>query len=190
MRNGSLLIATLAASLNAQTFVPVNLAGWDKMQIRGFLSPNTPEVELRLHIDSAQFSADGRSMYAKLRTRDLVRVEFQPVRTTSLLAAGRFVVFSFSVTKDGSRIFIEGRENTGNRSRCGLFDYIPATGAIRHVWVKPCEQYSPSYKVRVSPDGTRVLWPSRDGLDVIDLRSGITRPLGDLSRPEWSPDGK
>lgn len=179
-----------AISLHSQTFLPVNIAGWDKMQIRAFSGPTTPAVELPIHIEAAQFSADGRSMYGMLETRELVRVDLQPVRTTSILAAGRLIIYGFSVTKDGGRVFIEGRENSKNRSRCGLFDYTPATGAIQHVLVKPCQSYSPSHDVRVSPDGTRVLWPSHDGLDLVDISSGATKPLGDLSRPEWSPDGR
>src|SRR5262249_42568780 len=129
--------------------------------------------------------------------QNLVRIDFNPMRSTSVTGTLGFGIKDFAVTQDHSKVVISGRHREGVIEKCGLFVITVSTGSVRHVLAADCNYKWSWTDLAVSPDGDRADANYGNAhtdhnyrLDLIDLAQGTTKSLGDLSRPAWSPDGR
>jgi WD40 repeat protein len=194
-----LVVFVLAGLLDGQTqFVPANYFGTNSHELRLFPKHGDAIVlKIRVPLGTVKFAGDGRSLYASLRfnpraraEEQLMRVDFSPVRSTPIPGTQGFNIRDFAVTQDRSKIVISGRHREAALEKCGLFEFTVATGLVRQVLTDDCHYQWAWTDLTVSPDGERAVASYGNRLDLIDLPSGATKSLGDLTRPSWSPDGK
>ncbi len=91
---------------------------------------------------------------------------------------------------------ISGSHREGLSQKCGLFEVTVSTGSVRQVVGADCKYQWSWTALAISPDGNRAVAEYGNThtdhnyrLDFIDLARSTIKSLGDLSRPEWSPDG-
>ena len=160
-------------------------------------------VSIPFEVYSVKFSGDGRSFYALLpfdqekQSQALVRIDFNPIRSTPVAGTQGFIIHDFAVTPDGSKVVISGVHREGAAEQCGLFAITVSTGSFRRVVGDDCKHQWSWTRLAISPDGNRAVaeygnthTDHNHRLDLIDLARGTTRSLGELSRPAWSPDGR
>jgi hypothetical protein len=201
-----LAVIALGRSLAGQTqFIPANYGHLNSHDLRLFPRDGSATVvNIPFPVWGTKFSGDGRSLYALLPIDQgtkpgpaLVRIEFNPMRSTPVTGTQGFAIKDFGVTQDGSRVVISGRHREGALDKCGLFEITVSTGSVRHVVAADCSNQWSWTDLAVSPEGNRAVAEYGNThtdhnyrLDLIDLAHGTTKSLGDLSRPAWSPDGR
>jgi hypothetical protein len=201
-----LVVIVLAGLLDGQPqFVPANVTvGKPSHDLRLFPKDGKATViNIQFPVWIVKFAGDGRSLYASLpidqRTKleqSLVRIDFNPIRTTAVTGTQGFTIKDFAVTQDGNKVVISGRHREGAFEKCGLFEITVSTGVARHVLAADCNYQWSWTDLAISPAGDRAVASYGNThtdhnyrLDLIDLAHGTTKSLGDLSRPTWSPDG-
>jgi Tol biopolymer transport system component len=196
----------LSGLLAGQTqFVPANYGHGNSHDLRLFpVDGSATTMNIPFPVPGGKFSGDGRSLYSVTpfdrRTesdQNLVRIDFNPMRSAPVNGTTGFAIRDFAVTPDGSKVVISGRHRGGAREKCGLFEITVSTGSVRQVLAEECNYQSWLTDLAVSPDGNRALGSYGNSysdhnhrLVLIDLAHGTTKSLGDLSRPTWSPDGR
>jgi hypothetical protein len=201
-----LAVIVLVGLLDGQTqFVPANVTvGKPSHDLRLFPKDGTATaINIQFPVWLVKFASDGRSLYASLpidqRTKlqqGLVRIDFNPIRTTEVTGTQGFTIKDFAVTQDGNKVVIAGRHREGAFEKCGLFEIIVSTGVARQVLAADWNYEWSWTDLAISPAGDRAVanygnthTDHNYRLDLIDLAHGTTKSLGDLSRPTWSPDG-
>jgi hypothetical protein len=202
-----LAVIVSAGLLDGQTqFVPANVTvGKPSHDLRLFPKDGqATAINIQFPVWIVKFAGDGRSLYASLpmdqRTKlqpNLVRIDFNPIRTTEVAGTQGFTINDFAVTQDGNTVVISGRHREGAFERCGLFEIAVSTGVARQVLAAECNYQWSWTDLAISPTGDRAVanygnthTDHNFRLDLIDLAHGTTKSLGDLSRPAWSPDGR
>lgn len=201
-----LAIIASGGLLSAQPrFVPANYGHLNSHDLRLFPTDGSATVvNIPFPVWGVKFSGDGRSLYASTpidqRTKpdqNLVRIDFNPTRSTPVTGTQGFTIKDFAVTQDGSKVVISGRHREGGLEKCGLFEIAISTGSVRQVVGADCSYQWSWTALAISPEGNRAVAEYGNThtdhnyrLDLIDLVHGTTKSLGDLSRPAWSPDGK
>ena len=201
-----LAIIASGGLLSAQPrFVPANYGHLSSHDLRLFPTDGSATVvNIPFPVWGVKFSGDGRSLYASTpidqRTKpdqSLVRIDFNPTRSTPVTGTQGFTIKDFAVTQDGSKVVISGRHREGGLEKCGLFEIAISTGSVRQVVGADCTYQWSWTALAISSDGNRAVAEYGNThtdhnyrLDLIDLAHGTTKSLGDLSRPAWSPDGK
>src|SRR5260370_35871162 len=113
-----LAVIGFAGLLDGQTqFVPANYVGGDSHNLILFPKDGgAPVINIQFPVGAVKFAGDGRSLYASLpidqRTRpeqSLVRIDFEPVRSTPVTGTQGFAIRDFAVTQDRSKVVISGR---------------------------------------------------------------------------------
>ena len=199
-------VVGLAGVLAGQPrFVPANYGHLNSHDLRLFPTDGSATaVNIPFPVWGVKFADDGRSLYASSpidqRTKpdqSLVRIDFNPVRSTPVIGTQGFTIKDFAVTPDGSKVVISGHHREGALQKCGLFEITVSTGSVRHVIAAECNYRWSWTALAISPDGNRAVAEYGNThtdhnyrLDLIDLAHGTTKSLGDLSRPTWSPDGR
>jgi hypothetical protein len=161
-----LTVIVLAGLLDGQTqFVPANYAGTGSNDLRLFPKDGRATViNIQFPVRAVKFAGDGRSLYASLpidqRTKpdqNLVRIDFNPMRSTPVTGTQGFAIKDFAVTQDGSKIVISGRHREGAIEKCGLFEITVSTGSVRHVLAADCNYQWSWTDLAVSPEGNRAV---------------------------------
>jgi hypothetical protein len=147
------------------------------------------------------FTRDGRQIFATINTITspgspghparlgpprLVRVDFGPVRVTPVAdLVGLDDVLGLVVTPHQDKILFAGAGWKG-KIGCDLFEIDPSG--------RNMQLLIPDFGCGiggVSPDGTKMLVRRAKDLDIIDLTTGASRPLGSgFWKGGWSPDGR
>ena len=118
-----LAIIASGGLLSAQPrFVPANYGHLNSHDLRLFPTDGSATVvNIPFPVWGVKFSGDGRSLYASTpidqRTKpdqNLVRIDFNPTRSTPVTGTQGFTIKDFAVTQDGSKVVISGRHQRGD----------------------------------------------------------------------------
>jgi hypothetical protein len=187
---------------------PANFTGLGGARELRLFPADRPSTAIKMPfaLELVKFASDGRSLYASLlsdpftkleRMPGLVRIDFSPVRSTTVAGTQGFGIKDFAVTPDHRKIVVSGRHREEGGVKCGLFELTTSTGAARRVLAADCNYQWSWMDLSVSPQGDRAVASYGNThtdhnyrLDLIDLAHGATKSLGDLDRATWSPDGK
>jgi hypothetical protein len=198
------VLILLAGSLDGQTaFCPANYTALgQKRELRVFPTDGpATAIKIPFSLATVKFAGDGRSLYASLASAlehnlGLVRIDFNPVRSTPLTGTRGFGIRDFAVSQDNRKIVVSGSHREEGKTKCGLFE-IQLSGEARHVLAADCDYRWSWTDLTLSPESTRAIASFGNThtdhnyrLDLIDLVRGTTTSLGDLDRATWSPDGK
>jgi hypothetical protein len=185
------LLSTKAFAQTPYPYSPANyINGGDPQVLRIFaLTGEAIQVPLPFVLGRVAFGPDGKSLYVA-RGR-LLKIEFNPVRVSSILGTEGFVdVSGMAVSKGEDKILISGTHVQGDRRDCGLFEVKTSDGSLRRVQSSGCEYISAWTKISLSPTAERAVGRHNRSFQIIDLINGATAPLGtNLESAEWSPDG-
>ena len=123
---------------------------------------------------------------------DRLQVTTEPVPVVDAVAMGLRGGVNFSVSSDGSLVYVSG----GSRTEVGGFSlvWVDREGREEPLGVE-IDLYS---SARLSPDGTRVTYSKRDGLNsgdihIHEIARNRSLPLtftGNNASPIWTPDGE
>jgi hypothetical protein len=147
------------------------------------------------------FTKDGREVFASIHTMvpfgvpayttrlgppRLIRIDLGPARVTKVAdLVGLADVLGLVVTPRQDKILFAGAGWKGNLG-CDLFEIDPTGQNMKMV----LRGFGCSVG-GVSPDGSKMLVPRAVGLDIVDLATGTSTPLGSgFWKGDWSPDGK
>lgn len=200
----------LAGLLDGQTrFVPANFvsANWGPGShgLRLFpMDGGATVIDIQFPLWAVKFAGDGRSLYGSIPIdqatkgeQGLVRVDFNPTRSTPVTGTQGFAIRDFAVSQDRSKVVISGGHREGAIEKCGLFEITVSTGVARQVLAGDCSYRWSWTELALSPDGSRAVASYGNThtdhnyrLELIDVSHGTARSLGDLTRPAWSPDGR
>jgi len=150
------------------------------------------------------FGPDGKAIYVALGYVGLTnpepfrKVEFGPLRQSVVPGTDGFMsIWHFTVSKPSGDIFISGI--LPKRGGCGTFEVDPSTGAVKTLRVGAYPGCGGGGGV-VSPDGTRILDYVNDGLQVVNLETGVAQAIHGIKRGQkegnwgsavtWSPNGQ
>jgi len=157
-----------------------------------------PHVPLNVTVSA--FAADGIYLQpATLEPSGIIKVEFQPLRTSVVPGAAEFrTIWNLRALPSGM-ILIAGL--SGKFGECGTFEIDPTAGTSRPLLVGRFPDCGGGGGT-ISPDGRRVVSYNREDLSIVDLtdntiqaikgipgRSTLTGP-GWPHSAAWSPDGK
>ena len=161
-------------------------------------------VPLPFPMRSHLYSTMGTSLYAQPMPLGacLYKIEFNPMRTTSVACPPALQFQSLAVSKAEDRMLFSGRYgDTGNPS-CGVFEMSLPSGSIRQVFKDYCGVHMPWQSLSYSPDGKQAVAIFTNSLGVnppfspfsivvITLDSGKGVSLGaKFDKVSWSPDGR
>jgi WD40 repeat protein len=123
----------------------------------------------------------------------LFAVDLRPVGKRLLPGSSGFVFpTSMAVSSDGKKLLVSGAAMVDGNASCGVYELIPATGAVRKiVSAMSCQREEAWSSLSFSNDGSHATAIHRKRLEVIDLSSGEIATVGDgFYGAAWSPDGK
>jgi hypothetical protein len=157
------VIASARLLAGQSEFRPANFTG----ELRLFPADNPATViKIPFSLELVKFATDGRSLYASLlsdpftkleRMPGLVRIDFNPVRSTPVAGTQGFAIRDFAVTRDHRKIVVSGHHREEGREKCGLFEITVSTGVVRRVVAADCN-YSWSWtELTLSPMGDRAV---------------------------------
>lgn len=149
---------------------------------------NAVTIDLPFHLYNVTFAPDGKSLYGIVAEsvqsnieRDqpgLSRIEFNPIRVSSVLGTSGFTIRSYAFSSRQDSLVISGSVSKANERRCGVF---------QPTWDN----------LSLSSDGEEAIATTGSNkdhglhLEQIDLVHGTTKSLGDeFWIGVWSPDGK
>ena len=155
-------------------------------------------IPLPINLGRMTYGPDGRSLYGfdgslEQPRRGLLRIEFNPVRVTSVPGSeGLRMVNGFSVSPAQDKVALSAQYKTANSSSCGIFEFNIQSGVVRRVAENPSCDYRESWNsLSLSPDGRRLVAYRRGGLELIDMADGTIRSIGEqYIAGAWSPDGR
>jgi hypothetical protein len=159
-------------------------------------------VPLPFALGSFAYSPDGRAVYATAfdllgpARPGVFRIEISPTQVSDVPGSSAFSVGvkSLAVSNDLHSILVTGRRSSGD-PRDGIFELSATTGAVRVVVAGDFGEFPDSRSVwsnlSLSPEGSLALASRGGALELIDLRQGTVRPLGQgFVKGYWSPDGE
>ncbi len=148
------------------------------------------------------FSPDGKSLYATAaldptkpsdaRT-GLLKIEFNPTRVSNVPGSLEFVIFSVAVSGREDKLVISGRRLENGGPSCGVFELNLSDGDARQIFrSQDCDYLSAWNDLNLSPDGERALALHNRRLELLDLVTGTSRPIGppEFRTGAWAPNGK
>lgn len=144
------------------------------------------------------FGPEGQSIYVSEPGEGIVRINFNPVRQTTIRGtSGLGSIWSLTVARVSGLIFVSGMAS----GQCGTFEINPETSTRRVVLAGAYPLCGGGGGV-VSPDGKRAVRRFRGNLLMTELGTGASHVVkgfedkaiaGDvpwLHRVAWSPDGR
>ena len=128
---------------------------------------------------------------------NIVKVELNPTRLTTLIESTSLNVLSFAVSMREDKIVIAGATLEGTKRTCGLYEIgLPGGNWRPIVEINDCRFGAP-WELSLSPTGERAVVNTGSQLQVVDLVHGtITFLPPQFSKGQWragaawSPDGK
>jgi len=178
-----------------------NFAMSDVEPLTVFL-PNgkTVKVSLPQKLAHVAFGPDGKSLYGSggidirhpRSTEKLVKIEFEPLRTTDVPGGQDFGIFDFAVAPAEDKIIISGFHGAGASRTCGLFELKLPAGAFRQLSeIGGCDYPTSFTGLSVPPGAERMLAQRHGKWELMDLRTGALQELDrEVWLASWSPDGK
>ncbi len=156
-------------------------------------------IPLPFALSRLTFGPSGEAIYAGAMIAPrrppkpgIFKVEFNPVRATSVPGSLELGAASMVVSKRQDKIVISGGHGRGSDAVCGIFELSLTNGNLRQVLQESNCSYTGSWLyLTLSPDGVQAVGIREHRLGVIHLSDGATRFLGyGYDMAAWSPDGK
>lgn len=179
-----------------------------RQEIEAFpIDSNVFHIPLPFPLGTIAYSTDGRALYADHQFDP--RTWFQPgppirglfeIRLDGRVSVNRVPaseqiseIFSLAVSAHQDKIVFVGGVPGGKRGVAALLELLVRDGEIRTIMGNFGSGRDSSLyatHLSLSPDGVRAVATRNHRLEMIDLVSGTTAPVGDFESGEFSPDGK
>lgn len=143
-------------------------------------------IPMPLHISSLVTDHGGRSLYVGGGREGIFRLEFNPTRLISIAASEKLGRAEKIVSIDENSAFLSGTATSG---AFALSELNLHNGDVRQIFASPQRLHYVEF--RVLPDRSRALGNLGGQLQIIDLKTGVSKPiLEDFRDASWSPDGR
>jgi hypothetical protein len=134
---------------------------------------------------STEGGADERPIIA------LCKIDLGDGTATPIPGSSGLRVYSFAVSSHGDRIVFSGADRRAHDT-FGLIELTQPEGRVRTILPQPDKRPQSQWmNLSLSPSNERAVGTHEGRLELIDIRSGSTEPLGgELFMAAWSPNGK
>jgi WD40 repeat protein len=162
-------------------------------------------LDVPIHSASGGFviSSDGEALYGSCASRSvdsgaddhpiiaLCKIDLRARTVTPIPGSSGLRVFSLAVSSQGGRILFSGADPQRGGA-FGLFELTQPAGKVRTILSQSDKRPQSQWmNLSFSSDNERAVGTHQGRVELIDIRSGSTKPLdGELFMASWSPNGR